>query len=299
MAIFDKTVFVSRLRERYDNLGLIPEDLERFADDALPLKTLRNYFNNRFKKIPTISAVLSLSMLLQTNPEFLLGLSENPEPAISSSFDRKLFIETMRERYREMNLLPMDLELYAESVKLDFGAMRDLLNDELQEEAQIDLLLGLSAILKSSISELLNLKPADKTPQGMKAVLLNKKKRSRKTAGFKAAPFAALTGAGLIIAGSFAPVLRNNDGSIKILFKQPAGTLLALFGLSSLIFASIGNFRLLRIPALANLLAAGWAFVKIRSAITPGQLLSVWAWLLVGAGTFLLLLATILKNDSR
>ena len=305
MTNFDKSLFVSKLRERYDTLGLIPEDLEKFAGDTIPLKTLKNYFNNKFRKTPTISTILSLCDLLQTNPEFLLGISDNPSPSISPEYDWNTLIEKMRTRYREINLLPMDLELYAKSIGIKFDTMRDMLNNELPGDAGIDILMGFSTLLKSTISELLELKPALK--QENKAVPLfesskkkikkiSKKKKTRGD-GVKIALYMGLIGAGLIIAGSFAPAVYNNDNSTIILFKHPAGITLAVLGFISLIFLSLEKYRMLRLPAIGNLIAAGWAFVAIQSSLKPGQLMGDWIWLLIGAGTFVLLLATILKTD--
>ena len=301
MAIFDKALFVSRLRERYDILGLIPEDLEKYAGEIIPLKTLKSYFNNKFRKIPEIRFILALCPLLQTNPEYLLGLSESPSPQVSPRFDRDTLIENLREKYRELNLLPMDLELFAENSGLDFGNMRDLLNDELKTEPGIDLLLGFCTLLKSTPTILLKLEEiaVQQNRKNNPAPVFRNKEKTGGRRSFKPALFSALTGAGLILAGAFAPVLRNNDGSMIILFKYPGGILLAILGLISLVLATIGNFRMLKLPAIGNLAAAAWAFIALQSELQKGQTPVEWSWLLIGIGTFLLLLATILKNDSR
>lgn len=300
---FDRDLFVARLRERYNTLGLIPEDLSLFVrkGGAITLKAIRSYFNNAFTKPPEIPELLALAELLQTSPDHLLGDSDAATPLEDYTYNRERFVEQLREQYRNRSLLPEDLELFAARGGFDFNMLRDILNNEYKKNPDVTVLLGFSGLYDLSPSVLLGLTPArepKKSPGRILAAALTVPKVKNRPD--RPALISGLLGGGLALAGAFSPALRQIDGpDTVVLLSHVSGILTALFGLAAIVLATLKQYRLLRWPALAILGAAGWAFAAFRGLMKPGQMVSETAWLLLGLGTFCILLSSVLEAGRR
>ncbi len=89
MFFFDKDQLVNNIRKRYNDKGLIPEDLKKASEkvEGVDFKELKNIINNSFKDFPRITDIIAFANLFNCSLNELLGFEESTVVSIEEKVE--------------------------------------------------------------------------------------------------------------------------------------------------------------------------------------------------------------------